>query len=124
MRGRLSGSARGRAAIAVAALYALVLQAFLGALLPVGPGVFPAEVICAEHGGGSSGDDRVPCGQHACCMPARVAHPLPALLPVAEAVLSAPTRSAATPIVWRANAEVAARAPPDPAIPPRGPPAA
>jgi len=109
-----------RAAIAVAALYALLVQAFLVALHPIAPPIGIVGVICAEYGGSPPADEGTPCQQHACCVPAPVAQPTAELVPTAvEAAL--PVRLSSV-LIWRVTAALGPRAPPDPAVSSRGPP--
>jgi hypothetical protein len=116
-------TARRRAVIAVTALYALLLQAFLIAVYPAAPLAATDRVICAEHGGGVPADDgSLPCRQHPCCILAQVAQPLaePASAPAKD--LAPPRRT--TVLAWRPAAPLGPRAPPDPAVSSRGPPTA
>ncbi|MBE7246502.1 hypothetical protein ACLBX9_06965 [Methylobacterium sp. A49B] len=116
-------TARRRAVIAVTALYALLLQAFLIAVYPAAPLAGTDRVICAEHGGGVPADDgSPPCRQHPCCILAQVAQPLaqPPSAPAEEP--ARPRRMTALP--WRPTAPLGPRAPPDPAVSSRGPPTA
>ena len=106
---RSTGSATRRAVIAVAALYALLLQAFLGALAPTPAGLDGLSVLCAEHPDGSAPADRAHCRAHACCLPTQAPH------------LALPASAAATPIRPRYVAVVATR-PPESPPPPRAPP--
>ncbi|MEA1833445.1 DUF2946 family protein [Methylobacterium durans] len=102
------------------ALYALLLQAFLGGLAPLAP-VLSGDVICAHDGTGAPGDGGPACHQHACCTLAQAMHGLPAVSDFAT-VLWSPASVAPAP--WRAAGPIRARAPPDPSVGPRGPPAA
>ncbi|MBP1182346.1 hypothetical protein [Methylobacterium sp. PvR107] len=109
-----------RAAIAVLALYAFVLQAFLGGLMPL-PAA--AEGLCAQHAASDAAPDKaLPHGHGACCT-------------AAQATTTAlPGRAASAVIVWRTAAASRpawamtdgprARAPPGGIASPRGPPAA
>jgi hypothetical protein len=110
----------GRAIIAVIALYALVLQAVLGGLVPL-PSVPVGGVICAEHDGSTVPGDHGPaCQHHACCTTAQAAQLLHPILLAFAAVAWAPARVASAP--WRDAGAVQARAPPDQSVSPRGPP--
>ena len=106
-----------RAVIAVVALYALVLQGFLGGLMPMaGPGgIHCAPTEAADHPGKATHD-------HAqCCV---AAHVLATALPGREpAALLAQPRPAAAPVAWAASAAFNPRAPPGAIAHPRGPPA-
>jgi hypothetical protein len=122
MRGCLPETVQGRAIIAVIALYALVLQAFLGGLVPLPSGPV-GNVICAEHGDAGAPSDQGPaCHQHACCAAAQAAQPLPPLLSAFATVAWSPLR--VSDAAWRDAGPVQARAPPDRSVSPRGPPAA
>ncbi|WP_238183828.1 hypothetical protein [Methylobacterium trifolii] len=104
------------------ALYALLLQAFLGALAPpafAGPG---EAMICGHDGTDAPADDPAACRQHECCLPIH-AEPL-TLAPVAS-LLATPAwpLRVATRLVWSPADAIAPRAPPDPTASPRGPPA-
>ena len=107
--------------IAVLALYALVLQGFLGGLMPVaGPGDRLGGIHCAPTEAGHAPGKAV--HDHAACCVA--AHVLATALPGREAGrVPAPRPRAAAPVAWRSAAAFNPRAPPG-AIPhPRGPPA-
>ena len=114
--------ARRRAVIAVTALYALLLQAFLVTLAPAAPLAGAPGVICAEHGGAPA-DDGLPCQQHPCCILTQAAQPLTAVASAPVEGVAAPRRRA-TVLAWRPTAALGPRAPPDPAVSPRGPPTA
>ena len=121
MRGCLPQTVQGRAIIAVIALYALVLQAFLGGLAPL-PAAPLGGVICAEHDSSSVPGDHGPaCNQHACCTAAQAAQLLHPLLSAFATIAWAPPR--AVPAPWRDAGTAQARAPPDQSVSPRGPPA-
>ncbi len=116
---RLTGSATRRAVIAVAALYALLLQAFLGALAPVPAGLDGVSVLCAEHAEGAPAD-KAPCRAHACCLPAQI--PQLAVPPPVAAVPIRPRRVVEAAVRPPARAALP-RAPPEIPPEPRGPPA-
>ncbi|WP_244507386.1 hypothetical protein [Methylobacterium phyllostachyos] len=109
-----------RAAIAVLALYAFVLQAFLGGLMPI-PAA--ADGLCAQHAASDSTPDRpLTHGHGDCCT-------------VAQATGTAlPARAALVSVAWiagdhggvahRAVGQIGPRAPPDRSASPRGPPSA
>ena len=113
--------ARRRAVIAVTALYALLLQAFLITLTPAAPRADAPGVLCAEHGGAPA-DDGLPCQQHPCCILTLVAQPLAAVASVPAGAVAPPRRSAV--LAWRPTTALGPRAPPDPAVSSRGPPTA
>ncbi|GEP03280.1 hypothetical protein [Methylobacterium oxalidis] len=117
MRGSLPLPVHGRAVIAVIALYALLIQAFLGGLAPIALGPSGGE-ICAHDG--TPGDDGAACHQHACCTLAQAVQLLAPHLSVFAVVLW--EQGAAAPAPWRAAETVRARAPPDQSVSPRGPP--
>ncbi len=119
MRQRPHRSVPGRAIIGVIALYALVLHAFLGALVPLAPRLDGA-VLCAEHAAGTPSDEGQACTHHACCTQV---HAVTLPPPHTVASIAAWPRRAA-PVLWRAAETVRARAPPGQGISPRGPPAA
>ncbi|MCJ2134585.1 hypothetical protein MKK69_11040 [Methylobacterium sp. J-026] len=106
--------------IAVLALYAFVLQAFLGGLMPM-PAA--ADGICAQHSAdGSDFGKAVPHGHGDCCTAAQVAG------------TALPPREAPSAVAWIAPAhacagfgqpaEPGARPPPGGGTSPRGPPTA
>ncbi|MCE4226725.1 hypothetical protein HCU64_23565 [Methylobacterium sp. C25] len=109
----------------MAALYALFLQAFLGALQPVASLADPASVICAEQGpaNGPSDDHSVPCRQHDCCLPMAASHTPLVPAPSVAIAVAWPSREAVR-LAWQPSDAVMPRAPPDPTTNPRGPPAA
>lgn len=123
MRQRPPRFVTGRAIIGVIALYALVLQAFLTALAPAAPAM-AREILCAEHGvgAGSSGDQGPACRHHACCVQAQA--PQLGLPPTPTAAPPAAWPRAADVTPWPPAENARVRAPPDPAVGPRGPPAA
>lgn len=110
-----------RAAIAVLALYAFVLQAFLGGLMPI-----PATGanLCAQHATGDAPPGKALPHDHGDCCTA--AQPGAAALPARTAPASAIAWSAenAPRPLWTMIAEPRARAPPGSVASPRGPPAA
>lgn len=105
--------------IAVLALYALVLQGFLGGLMPVaGPG----GVHCAPAEAAGQAPDTTTHDHAACCVAAQAAATaLPGREPAATL---APPRPAAAPVAWTASTAFNPRAPPGALPHPRGPPAA
>ena len=120
MRGCLPRTVQGRAIIGVVALYALLLQAFLGGLAPAMP-LPVGGVICAEHDGSSVPDRHGPaCHHHACCTAAQAAKLLDPLLSASASVQWVPIRVAS--FLWRDAGPVRARAPPGQSVSPRGPP--
>lgn len=126
MRPRPPRFVNGRAIIGVIALYALVLQAFLTALAPTAAlaQARPADILCAEHaeGAGAPGDHGPACLHHACCLHAQGAEL--GLPPTVAAFAQAVWPRETIAPTWPAATTARARAPPDPAIGPRGPPAA
>ena len=117
MTGRPRPHAIGRAAVAVVALYALLLQAFLAAALPVGP-IAAAGVVCAPSSAHSPSDERPVGGATACCVAACL--PLAAPVPAAAIVVSALRDPAA--IAWPLRASLAFAGPSTHAWSARGPP--
>jgi hypothetical protein len=109
-----------RAAIAVLALYAFVLQAFLGGLMPV-PAA--ADGLCAQHAASDAAPGKtLPHGHGDCCTAAQVtATALPAR--AASAVIVWTTAAASRP-AWAMTDGPRARAPPGGIASPRGPPVA
>ncbi|WP_238178599.1 hypothetical protein [Methylobacterium dankookense] len=109
-----------RAIIGVIALYALLLQAFLGGLspsvsTPAGP------EICARHDAASVPvDHESACRQHVCCTAMQGAGWLLPLPTAFATVTWAPVQVASA--AWREAGPVRARAPPDRSVGPRGPP--
>ncbi|MFE1599952.1 hypothetical protein [Methylobacterium sp. ID0610] len=122
MRWSLIRSVRGCAAVAWVALYALCLQAVLGAMAPL-PQASAGDVICA-HGGAPAGSDTTPdpakACRHACCLAAQADRLLPACAALFVALVW-PMPDAA-PAGWTLAEARMPRAPPDPALGPRGPP--
>ncbi|WCS24945.1 hypothetical protein LOK46_28125 [Methylobacterium sp. NMS14P] len=109
-----------RAVIAVLALYALLLQAFLGGLMPLPT---TTDGLCAQHSDGPAVPGApVPHGHGDCCTAAQVTGPAlpprPAAIGVRWAV--AVNRHPA----WPLTRSVGARAPPGTIASPRGPPTA
>lgn len=111
-----------RAVTAVVALYAFVLQAFLGGLapLPAHAGVLCLGQSDAGAPGGGGPDDAGAVHHHACCTAASVAGGGEQPLPCVTAILW-PPRVAAR-VAWRGETAVAARGPPGSIAHPRGPP--
>ena len=114
-----------RALTAVAALYALVLQALLGgiAALPVAgaPGLLCAQLADGDGGAPDERHPTPPHGHAGCCTAASHA-PTPAPPPEAGPAVW-PDRSV-TRIGWRARGPQAARAPPHTLASARAPPVA
>ena len=111
-----------RATVAVVALYAFVLQAFLGGLMPRPHSL--DGLICAQAQASTpdaaAPDTPAPHDHDACCTLAQVAG---ASLPVRpEAVAAAWPARAGTRIAWTPSAAPRARAPPGLAAFARGPP--
>ncbi|MGU3464922.1 hypothetical protein ACLBXO_08705 [Methylobacterium sp. C33D] len=101
------------------ALYALLLQAFLGFAIPARAGVDPDAVICAGH---ASGDPAGPVVHvHPCCTAVQAgALALPTFDPIAAAWPAAP----ATRCAWRPESELPTTGPPASTGSARGPPRA
>lgn len=127
MAGRMdrSGTRRSglRGVTAVIALYAFVLQAFLGGLLPA-PAMGALGVICAGATGTGPGEDDPtkphPTQHPACCI---AAHAVPdASAPGAAATAVAWPARGVLHVAWPTEIRVAARAPPGSIAHPRGPP--
>lgn len=109
-----------RAAVALLALYALLLQAFLGGLMPV-----PAATdgLCAQHADASAPSGApVPHDHGDCCTAAQATGP--ALPPRAPSVGFRWVATADLRPAWPLNRSVGARAPPGTIASPRGPPTA
>lgn len=109
-----------RAAIAVLALYAFVLQAFLGGLMPI-PAA--ADGLCTQHAASDSLPDRLPPHGHGdCCKAAQATGT--ALPPRATVVSVAWTAADRGGVAYRAVGQIGPPAPPDRSASPRGPPSA
>ncbi|MBK3402806.1 hypothetical protein H0176_22635 [Methylorubrum populi] len=112
-----------RAAIAVAALYALALQAVLGgASLAVSPD--PAHVLCQQDEGGGEGlsKARASHGHPDCCLVAYI--PGPVAVPSMEAVLVVWPPREAVAVIWRSEVLALPRGPPGTGTSARAPPVA
>lgn len=110
-----------RAIMGVIALYALLLQAFLGFAVPTRPLPGPESVLCAEHAAGDPDTPSVPVHVHACCTLAQAgALTLPN---IAWTSVPMPAPSAVR-VVWRPGAERLRTGPPPRSGTARGPPAA
>lgn len=121
MRWRLQQTLRSRATIGLIALYALLLQAFLGYATPAGAVGGTGTVICAEHPADASGGGTVAKHVHPCCTVVQAgALALPSLEPVASAW---PSRRAIR-LAWRPEAELPRTGPPRRDGTARGPPEA
>lgn len=109
-----------RATIAVLALYAFVLQAFLGGLMPI-PAA--ADGLCAQHAASDAAPGKALPHDHGDCCTATqtAATALPAR--AAAAVIAWETATASDP-AWAMADGPRARAPPGGIASPRGPPAA
>ena len=119
-RDRGASAAPLRAAIAVLALYAFVLQAFLGGLMPI-----PADAngLCAQHAATNSAPDGLPQHDHSdCCKAAQATGTAlpPRIAPIGIAWTPENRGGAA----YRVVGQIGARAPPDRSASPRGPPSA
>ena len=119
MRWRLHQTLRSRATIGLIALYALLLQAFLGLATPSRALDGPGEVLCAGHSSGEPASKSVHV--HACCTVVQAGTlTLPPIDPEAAAWPSAPTSLC----TWRPEAEIPTTGPPAYNGTARGPPAA
>jgi hypothetical protein len=111
-----------RAAVAVVALYALVLQAFLTGLLPVGAAqAHGFAELCAPAQDGSGQPARH--DGKGCCTAACAPLALPVPDPLAAAAVAWPPRAAII-LAFSAAAPPPARGPPVESHSPRGPPRA
>ncbi|HMO29449.1 hypothetical protein [Enterovirga sp.] len=113
-----ASSGRRRAVIGVVALYAFLLQAFLGFATPAA--AIPHGWLCAEAGDHGS----VPHSaghHHQCCTAAHPGHIAP---PPPAAVILRPDPPRLLSVVWRPEASLPRTGPPRYAGSPRGPPAA
>ncbi|WP_336488495.1 hypothetical protein [Methylobacterium nigriterrae] len=112
-----------RAITAVVALYAFVLQAFLGGLMPI-QGGGPDGVLClhaAETGLADPGPGTpLPAHHGDCCTAAPLAGSAEPPRPVGVGL--AWSLRNVTRVSWHASDAVAARAPPNTIAHPRGPP--
>ncbi|MDP4023039.1 hypothetical protein Q8W71_10420 [Methylobacterium sp. NEAU 140] len=123
MAGRRTGSARGRALVGVLALYALLLQAFLGFATPVTGAAEAA--LCAAHAVDAGAPDAPADGKahlHCalCCTAVHVAKLAP---PPAGAAAARPALGVAR-VAWRSERAFPPTGPPIHATSARGPPAA
>ena len=108
---------QGRAIIGVIALYALLLQTFLGGLAPL-PLTHIGNEICAQDNGfGVPREQEPACLHKACCTAVHANELLQPLLTAFVTVVWVPTRVITAQ--WREPGSAQARAPPGP----RGPPA-
>ena len=103
------------------ALYALLLQAFLGFAVPAYAAGLPGTVLCAEHGSGTPDDGTAPLHAHPCCTLVQVGS---VALPSCEPVAVAWPLARAVRLAWRPEAERPKTGPPRAATSARGPPAA
>ncbi|MCJ2093277.1 hypothetical protein MKK67_12370 [Methylobacterium sp. J-072] len=121
MRRCLPQMVQGRAIIGMVALYALLLQAFLGFATPAHAFGTSGAVLCAEHDSGTPDNGAAPLHAHPCCtLVQAVGVALPPSEPVAVAWPFAP----ALRLAWRPEAERPKTGPPPSATSARGPPAA
>jgi hypothetical protein len=120
MRGCLPKMNRGRATIAVVALYALLLQAFLGYAAPVRALGSLETILCADHpAGGDPAEKAAGIHIHACCTAVQAGT---GLVPRSDpAVAAAPV--AAHRVAWRPEADLPRTGPPPRNGTARGPPA-
>lgn len=122
MRITRSDLAACRAVIAVAALYALALQAVLGGMVGV-RSMDPAHSLCLQDAEASQGPAKPAPPVHghlACCTAAHVVAPLDAPIPAAAAIVWPRRRAAVT--VWRPEIVATPRAPPGISASARAPP--
>ncbi|MCJ2135066.1 hypothetical protein MKK69_13515 [Methylobacterium sp. J-026] len=112
---------RGRAIIGLVALYALLLQAFLGFAAPARAFAGPGAVLCTEHPTDGPDDRPVPIHVHACCTLVQAGA---LALPVSGSAMAVPPTMAAVPLAWRPEAELPRTGPPPRVGTARGPPAA
>ncbi|MDP4006479.1 hypothetical protein [Methylobacterium sp. NEAU K] len=103
------------------ALYALLLQAFLGFATPARAFALPGEVLCAEHASGGPLDGTAHIHAHPCCTLAQVGT---LALPTADLVAAAWPSAPAVRLAWRPEAERPKTGPPVRTGSARGPPAA
>ncbi|SDA35106.1 hypothetical protein SAMN02799622_05994 [Methylobacterium sp. UNC378MF] len=112
-------SVRGRAIIGMIALYALLLQAFLGFATPAQAMDRPDDLLCAGHSTGEPGGKVLHV--HPCCTVVQAGTlTLPVIDPATMAWPSAP----ATHCAWRPEATIPATGPPAYSNTARGPPRA
>lgn len=109
-----------RAVIAVLALYAFVLQAFLGGLMPIAA---TADGLCAQHAAFDSAPEGLPPHGHGdCCKAAQATGTaLPPRIAPASAAWRPEHRGG---VAYGVVGQIGARAPPDRSASPRGPPSA
>lgn len=121
MRRGQPGTVQGRAILAGVALYALLLQAFLGLALPTRAVAESGTVLCAEHPEGDPSHGPIPVHVHACCTLVQAAA-LALPLTVWTAPISRPAPGVR--LIWRPEAELPRTGPPPRVGSARGPPAA
>jgi hypothetical protein len=110
----------GRAIIGVIALYALLLQAFLGFATP-SLALGPDGILCTVHESGQSDGKPATAHKHECCLPAHAG----AFLPPPDGATDLAWRAPVSHIlVWRPAFDVPTTGPPDTSHRPRGPPLA
>ena len=123
MRTRLPRWAACRVVIAVAALYALALQALLGGV-SIAASADPAHVLCLQNASTEDGPENPPAphGHPACCL---AAHALlsPIIPPAASTVITWPVRRMVA-VTWRPEVVASPRAPPGVRASARAPPVA
>lgn len=121
MRRCLPQTVQGRAIIGMVALYALLLQAFLGFATPARAVGLPGAVLCAEHGSGAPDNETVAHHAHPCCTLVQAGS---VALPVSEPAVVAWPFAPASRLAWQPEAERPKTGPPRTATSARGPPAA
>jgi hypothetical protein len=122
MRRRLPGWTACRAVIAVAALYALALQALLGQAASVGS-FGPAHILCAPEAGDAEGSSKHPPHAHLPCCPAAHAAAAPVLPPTVATAVVWPAAQVRR-VAWRPEVTASPRAPPGTRPRVRAPPVA
>lgn len=121
MRRRPIRTVQGRAIIAVVALYALLLQAFMGFAAPAQTLASPGVVLCAEHPVDCPDHGPIQIHVHACCTLVQAAA---LALPVAESAVAVSGYAPAVRLSWRPEADLPRTGPPPRVGSARGPPAA
>jgi hypothetical protein len=119
MRARLLRSVHGCVAIAVVALYALLLQSFFTAATPAAPSNL-AGILCSHEGADAPAGDMPIRHDHQCCTAVHIGQLAPP--PVVSHTVRLDTH--AWVVVWRPEAAIRKTGPPTHAHSPRGPPLA
>ena len=121
MRRRLPWTVQGRAILSVVALYALLLQAFLGFAVPARAFAAPGAVLCAEHPAGDPDHGPISIHIHACCTLVQAGN---LALPISVSAAPASSIAPVVQVIWRPEAELPRTGPPPRPGTARGPPAA